>query len=134
MVDPENAEGVTGTGIGLAPIGHKVTIVTPQEVTINISAKVTPHAGYAVGQLQTSITQALAEYIQSLKQSWADETDQFTYVCDVFVSRVMATIIGVPGVSNVSDVKLNGSAADILLTQNSQIQQLPKLGEVNLNV
>lgn len=133
-IDPENAQGEQGTGIGIAPIGHKVTVVTPDEVTINVTANIVLGTNYTLGQVETPIKEAVASYIQSLRQSWADATDLNEYSCDVFVSRVSATIVNVPGVSNVTSVTLNGVAQDIELTQSGQIQQLPKLGEVILNV
>lgn len=133
-IDPENASGEQGSGLGIAPIGHKVTVVTPDEVTINVTANVVLGTNYTKGQVETPIKEALASYIQSLRQSWADATDLNEYSCDVFVSRMSAAIVNVPGVSNVTGVTLNGQAQDIELTENGQIQQLPKLGEVILNV
>lgn len=132
-IDPENAQGQTGDGIGLAPIGHKVTVVTPTEVIIDVSAKVTLKAGYSLGQVEEPITNALADYIQSLKQTWAVGTNLNTYNCDVFIAQVTATIIAVPGVANVTNVLVNGEPNDIFLLQNGTVQQLPKLGEVNLS-
>lgn len=133
-IDPENALGETGTGIGIAPIGHKVTVVTPDEVSINVTANIVLSANYTLGQVDTLIEEALSSYIQSLRQSWADATDLNEYSCDVFVSRVSAAIISVPGVANVTGVTLNGAAQDISLTQSGAVQQLPKMGEVVLNV
>lgn len=132
-IDPENAQGKTGDGIGLAPIGHKVTVVTPTEVTINVSAKVTLRTGYELGQVEEPITTALSDYIQSLKQSWAVGTDLNTYNCDVFIARVTSTIVTVPGVANVTNVLVNGAPDDIFLIQTGAVQQLPKLGEVDLS-
>lgn len=133
-IDPENSQGQSGTGLGIAPIGHKVTVVTPDEVAINISATVTLQNGYTLGQVETPIKTVLASYIQSLRASWADATDSNVYNCDVFIARVSAAIVNVSGVANVSDVLLNGAAEDIILTQTGQVQQLPKLGEVTMNV
>ena len=133
-MDPENAEGDTGTGLGIAPIGHKVTVVTPDEQIINVSATVLLQNGYTLGQVEGPINEALTAYIQELRRSWADARDLNEYSCDVFVSRVSAAIVNVSGVANVTDVKLNGSTSDIFLTENSEVQQLPKLGQVVLNV
>ncbi len=36
QLDPENLEGNRGDGLGIAPIGHKVTVVTPEVLEINI--------------------------------------------------------------------------------------------------
>ena len=133
-IDPENAQGETGTGLGIAPIGHKVTVVTPEVVDINVSATVTLQAGYSLEQVRAPITTALISYIQSLKAGWADANDMNIYNCDVFVARVSATIVNVTGVANVTDVMLNGAAKDIVLAQTGEVQQLPELGEVVLNV
>ena len=133
-IDPENAQGDTGVGLGIAPIGHKVTVVTPEEVTINVTASIVLGATYTLGQVETPIKEAIASYIQSLRQAWADATDLNVYACNVFVARVSATIVNVPGVANVSNVALNGVPEDIYLTQSGAVQQLPKLGEVVLNV
>lgn len=133
-VDPENSEGQTGTGLGIAPIGHKVTVVTPTETIIDVSANITLQNGYVLSQVEGPIREAILVYIQSLRESWADAMNLNIYSCDVFLSRVSAAIITVPGVANVTNVTLNGEASDIQLTQNGEVQQLPKLGEVILNV
>lgn len=130
IVDPEES----GSGIGLAPIGHKVTITTPQEAVINVSATLTLQAGYTLGHVQSAIESALAEYIYSLKMSWADSPDLINYTCDIFVSKVTAALVSIRGVANAYDVKLNNSSEDIILAQTGTLQQIPKLGEVILNV
>ncbi len=133
-IDPENAQGDSGLGLGIAPIGHQVTVVTPDEVAINVSATVTLHTGYTAGQVEVPIKEALGNYIQDLKEAWADGDEMNQYSCNIFIARVTATIITVPGIANVYDVKLNGAAEDIFLTESGAIQELPKLGEVILNV
>lgn len=133
-LDPENAEGQKGTGLGIAPIGHKVTVVTPDEIDIDVSATITLEPTKTIEQVRSLIRDALDTYIKSLRQSWADSNDMNIYSCNVFVSRVSSAVVNVPGVSNVTSVTLNGEAQDIFLTQSGTVQQLPKLGEVTLNV
>lgn len=130
-VDPESA---SGTGLGIAPIGHKVTVVTPDAAPVTITAKVTLQAGYYLTHVQEPVETALANYMLSLRQGWADANDLNVYNCDVFISRVSAAILSAAGVVNVSDVKINGQAADLHLTQSGGVQQLPVLSEVTLNV
>ena len=133
-VDPENSEGQKGVGIGIAPIGHQVTVVTPEEITVDVSATVTLRSGYALGQIEGAVQQVVTEYIQSLRHEWAEPNDTGFYICEVLLSRILATIISVPGVSNVTNVLLNGVSQDLILTQSKDVQQLPRLGEVSLNV
>lgn len=132
-IDPENAQGEQGTGLGIAPIGHKVTVVTPDEVTISVDADVVLDTNYTLGHVEEPVREAVSSYIQSLRQDWAEATDLNEYSCNVFVSRVSAAIVAVTGVANVLNVTLNGAAKDISLPQNGAVQQLPKMGEVVLN-
>lgn len=130
-VDPEISHG---EGLGIAPIGHTVTVSTPDEVSIAISADLTLRPNYTLEQVRQPIQDALTDYVQTLRAAWADADDRNNYVCDVFISRVTATILSVLGVANVTGVTLNGANEDISLIETGAIQQLPKLGEVVLNV
>lgn len=133
-IDPENAQGVRGTGLGIAPIGHQVTVVTPTEVPINVTATVTLQNNYTTDQVKGLVKTALESYIKSLRESWGDADNFNAYSCNVFLSRVSSAIVMTPGIANVTDVKMNGVAADIYLTETSLVQELPILGEVTLNV
>lgn len=133
-VDPQDANGNNGVGLGIAPIGHKVSVVTPEEVTISVSATITLQKGYDMGQVKLLAEQALVNYFQSLRQLWADANESNIYSCDVFVARVLAVLVNVSGIANVSNVQLNNATEDIRLTQSGELQQLPKLGEVVFNV
>lgn len=119
-------------GYGQAPIGHLVTISTPEYRTINIEAKITPVSDYTAELLQASIELALEDYISSLKREWARTFDLNTYEVNIYLARVSATILSVGGVLNVTDVKVNGNAQDLVLTQTGQKQEMPTLGTVNI--
>lgn len=133
-VDPENAAGVRGTGLGIAPVGHLVTVVTPDEAPVRVDATITLQNGYYLTHVEEPIRTALDSYFLSLRQSWADANDLNVYNCDVYLSRVSAAILSVPGVVNVSGVQINGQASDLHLVQSGHVQQLPVLSEVTLNV
>lgn len=130
-IDPENN---SGEGLGLAPIGHKVTIVTPTEVTIDITATLTLMQGYVLSQVEDGIKSALNEYINNLRQHWGDSSETNTYSTAVYLARINASILSVEGVANVTGTTINGLESDLILTQNATTQELPKLGEVTLNV
>lgn len=119
----------SGTGVGIAPIGHRVTVVTPDEYTVNIHADVALQEGYNVPLLQASIEEAIGEYMRELRQLWADSTTS-----NVFISRITAAILNVHGVDNVTGVTINNSTDDLELAQTPQQQWLPTLGGVDLNV
>lgn len=134
LIDPVNASGVQGDGLGIAPIDHKVTVVAPEEVTVNITASIVLQVPYEVGQVQPAVEQAIEAYMVELRHDWATPNEFNEYALSVYASRITAAIVGVPGISNVTNVRLNGTAADITLQQTGQKQQIPVKGTVTLNV
>ena len=134
LIDPVNASGVQGDGLGIAPIDHKVTVVAPEEVAVNITASIVLQVPYEVGQVQPAVEQAIEAYMVELRHDWATPNEFNEYALSVYASRITAAIVGVPGISNVTNVRLNGTAADITLQQTGQKQQIPVKGTVTLNV
>lgn len=131
-VDPPPNQGL---GLGMAPIGAKVTVTAPESLTVNVSATLTLAQGYAVGQVQEAIEQAIEAYLLTVRQAWATNTSQtnVVYEANVYVARVTAAIVGVTGVVNATNVQLNGGTADLTLTENGTTQQVPVLGTVTLS-
>lgn len=134
LVDPENTHGESGDGLGIAPIGHHVTVVTPEEVDVAVSATLVLRPGYTIGQVEGSIRASLQAYIDDLRKSWAKSSELNEYSVAMFIARVSAAIISVPGVENVTSVTLNGQAQDITFQEDAQKQELPQLGEVIISV
>lgn len=130
-VDPPPNQGL---GLGTAPIGATVTVVAPTALTVNVSATLTLASGYQIGQVQQPIQDAIEAYLLSVRQEWDTNvsTDNVAYAADVYVARVTAAIVGVTGVVNATNVQLNGSTADLELTENGTTQQVPVLGTVTL--
>lgn len=123
-----------GTGLGLAPIGHIVTIATAEELTINIEASVLLMAGYTKAQVEQPIKEALENYILSLRKVWGVPNDFNQYILGVYISRINTAILNVAGVSNVTGTTINSLASDLNLVETAERQELPILGAVTLNV
>ena len=131
-IDPPPNQGL---GLGLAPIGAKVTAVAPTELAVNVSATLLLAAGHAIGQVQEPVEQAIETYLRSVRQGWDANvsSNNVSYAADVYVARVTAAIVGVAGVVNATNVQLNGGTADLLLTETGETQQVPVIGTVTLN-
>lgn len=131
-VDPPPNQGL---GLGTAPIGAQVTVVAPEDLTVNVSATLQLASGYAIGQVQTPIQQAIENYMLSVRQEWATpvNTTSVEYQANVYVARITAAIVGVPGVVNATNVQLNGGTADLILTETGATQQVPITGTVTLS-
>lgn len=125
-------------GVGIAPIGAAVDIVSASELTVDVEADITFEAGIVNG-LQVygdAIREAIDEYIKSVAQAWGTATygvGTISYNVTVYAARVIYAILSVPHVVNVQNLTLNGSAGDLTLTETSALQQVPVLGEVTLN-
>lgn len=120
IIDPLNNQG---QGLGLAPIGHRVTIAGVQEVTVNVETTVTLSSGMTPGQVQGPIEGVISDYLLELRRSWADE-EQLV----VRIAQIEARILTVPGVIDVGGTTLNGTAANLVLGE----EQIPQLGAVTI--
>lgn len=130
-IDPPPNQGL---GLGLAPIGAKVTISAPDAVEVNVSAAVTLSASASMGQVKPLVDEALEAYLLSVRREWGTNVSasNVEYAANVYLSRIAAAIVGVSGVVNVSGVTINGGTADLILTETGQTQQVPMLGVVTL--
>lgn len=131
--DPENSGGETGLGLGIAPIGHKVTVSTPLPRTINVSGKITLLPGYKLETLRPDIKAALENYLLSLREAWENSDDENNYSVTVYLGRINFAILNVKGVSSAYELKLNETDTDIKLTETSSLQEIPVLGTVSLD-
>lgn len=109
-----------GEGNGIAPIGHTVTVTTPDELTVSVNLRVTLNEGYNWSQLKPKITETLEEYFLELRQNWENGN------VVVRISQIENRVLNLDGVLDVADTKLNGVAGNLAVEQ----EKLPILGGV----
>lgn len=122
-------------GYGYAPIGATVTISTANQTTIDVACTITWEAGHGgAGDIQ-NIKDAIAAYLLDCTETWGDAIVGYsvTYNVNIYLARVTAAILAVEGVVNVTGVTLNGSAADISLTEVYNNSNIPLLGTVTIS-
>jgi len=129
MIDPTPQ----GTGLGLAPIGHTVTVTTPTEKIIDITATVVLESGYTLGQVTPLIEEAIENYLLGLRKIWGIPDDLNNYALTVYIARINAAVLGVAGVANITGTTINGLASDLTLIQDATTQELPVLGTVTIS-
>ncbi|MEY8339070.1 baseplate J/gp47 family protein [Lachnospiraceae bacterium 62-35] len=134
----ENGTGKpSASGYGMAPIGAAVTITTAENLTLNISCKIQFAAKVQAGleMYQKKIEEKIKEYLQTVCQTWgsAVKSQKIEYIVTVYVSHIVAAILTIPDIINVTDVTINGSEDDLILTETSALQQIPSLGTVIIN-
>lgn len=121
-VDPNQDQ----SGIGIAPIGHIVTVVGVEALNIAISATFTLETGIGIADIQESVNKAIDDYFTSLSKTW-DKEDNLI----VRLSQIETRLLGVSGVLDIVNVKLNNTSGNISLQSN----QIPvRNGGVVINV
>ncbi|MCD8090006.1 MAG: baseplate J/gp47 family protein [Clostridiales bacterium] len=108
-LDPSDREG---EGEGLSPIGHIVTVEAAASTVFNVSFTLT--ADGTNENLQTEAEEALSEYADVLNEEWED-----TETITVYISGIIARLVDVKGVTDVYNVKINGSEENLTLSDDS---------------
>lgn len=109
-------------GIGIAPIGHTVTVEAVTGVSVNISWKVLFESGYSWGGLKDEIERAAKEYLQELAKEWQKKE---TLV--VRMSALESRTLAIKGVLDILDTTINGEAKNLTLASDA----MPILGVVS---
>lgn len=127
LIDPEES----GQGIGIAPIGHFVTITTPVEMTVDVELTLETQIDSEIGEIHQQVEEIIENYFDSVRRQFAQNVRLALYRAKI----IELILSNVSEVLNVTDVLLNNSGTDIVYTDEGQIgmQYLPKLGEVTLN-
>lgn len=123
-------------GFGMAPIGAVVTVTTATNVTINVTADVVIVTGSSrtLAEIQADAQEQVEAYILTQCEGWGTVAswNSVNYTIKLYVNRFVAILNSIDGVEVATNVKLNGSASDITLTNTSALQQIPKAGTVTL--
>lgn len=110
-VDPT----LDGYGVGIAPIGHVVTIVGATSDPIDITAEVLLHNPPT--DLQNRLELAIQEYLKTLNKNW-EAVDNVV----VRISQITNALLDVEGVIDVGEVTINGQNQNYVLDDDKLAQ------------
>ena len=108
-----------GEGAGLAPIGHKVTVVGAEKQTVNVKTRITIERD--IDDITRDLTKAVEEYLHELRTGFG--SDEATVVR---ISAIENKILGIKGVIDVSNTTINGVEKNLTIEDKS----IPVIGEV----
>lgn len=118
LIDPiQNA----GEGLGIAPVGHVVTVEGVTETTVDISTTITYKEGWSWEALKSYAEGAIDNYFLELAKSWSDNDTLI-----VRISQIETRLLDIEGVVDISGTKINGSEQNLTLAK----EEIPKRGEV----
>lgn len=98
-----------GQGEGKAPIGASMTVEAPEIVTVNVSVTLFYQPGYDPAAVKANLEDALAAHIKGLKIGE-----------DVRYAAVGNVIFDTPGMSDYSNLLLNGGTGNIVVPENAK--------------
>lgn len=110
-----------GKGVGVAPIGHVVTVVGVSETVVNIETNITLLDTHQWEDVKPHIEKTIEDYFEELASKW-DESEQLV----ARIAYIETRILQVTGVLDVQQTKLNGSLNNLILNADN----IPKLGAV----
>jgi uncharacterized phage protein gp47/JayE len=107
LIDPVH---LSGMGEGTAPIGHSVTVAGVTAVTVDISADFTLAAGWSFQDALPYLNELADDYFRELSAAW-DSADGIT----VRLSQTEARLLNAGGITDIMNLRLNGTAGNITL-------------------
>lgn len=117
-VDPTQNQGA---GLGIAPIGHVVTVEGVTETIVNITSTITFAQGWTFADLKASIEEAVDDYLKELCTDWATEDSLI-----VRISQIETRILELQGVTDIAATKINGEERNLTL----DAAKIPKRGDI----
>lgn len=126
MIDPTPGQ----LGYGIAPIGHDVTVASPTRKDVNVSLHVDTLVGVDLESLKNTLNTKIEDHFLTLRKNWSQHDNLYKYAQTIYRSQLVASLIQIEGVANISDVMFNGLADDLELQLDNAKQELAFLGEV----
>lgn len=118
IIDPAQ----DGNGVGLAPIGHIVTVDTVEEVPINVKATFVFENGYTFASLKSKIEDAIKDYLLEIRKDWSTTLESL-----VRIRQIELKILTIEGIIDITNTRINNSTNNITLSQ----YQIPMFGGVS---
>ena len=99
-----------GEGLGIAPIGHLVTVTGAQAAAINIASSLTYQIGFDWSAVRVRVEEAIDAYFAELARDWANH-DRLV----VRISQIETRLLNINGILDINGTTLNGQARNVEL-------------------
>ncbi len=119
IIDPVKNQG---EGLGVAPIGHIVTVEGVTETTVNITTEITYTEGWSFEDIKEAVNNIIDSYFNELNSNWQDLNNII-----VRISQLESRLLDIEGITDISRTALNGKEENLVLDKNAIV----KRGTVN---
>lgn len=115
LIDPVTN---SGEGVGIAPIGHFVTVIGAYDTKVNVETTLTYEDGYSWSSVKTNVEAAIDEYFTELNSNWQN-LEKLT----VRVAQLESRILNVEGVIDIQGTTLNGKTTNLIVDVDSLVSR-----------
>lgn len=114
-IDPETN---SGEGVGIAPIGHFVSVVAAYNTVINVETTLTYDSKNSWGSVKAKVEAVVDDYFNELNKSWED-LSQIT----VRLAQLESRILSVEGIVDIKSTKINGKEENLTVDKDSIVSR-----------
>lgn len=111
LIEGDNSQGL---GLGIAPIGHYVTITGAAAANIDVTTTLTFLSGNSLYTTLPEIEAALDAYYDELNGDWMYRDNVI-----VRIAEINARLLAIPGIVDIKDTLLNGREENIVVDADS---------------
>lgn len=99
-----------GKGMGLAPVGHVVTVKGSDIEEVTIKATLSLRKGLTVGQVQGEVEDVINKYFLKLRNNWESSDNTI-----VRISQIESKILEIEGIVDIFNTTINGKEQNLTL-------------------
>lgn len=104
-------------GLGVAPIGHIVTVQGTTNVLVNITTTISFEPNFTWALVKLKVEEVIKNYLLELRKTWALKNEKVSNNLVVRVSRIEAKILDINGILDIQNTTINGSSNNLQLTE-----------------
>ena len=124
IIDPSK----DARGLGVAPIGHIVTVQGTQNVAINIHTGLTFEPNFNCSLVKLKVEEVVKEYLLELRKTWALKNELVSNNLIVRIARIESKILNIKGILDIQNTTINGSTNNLNLSE----YQIPTFGGITV--
>jgi uncharacterized phage protein gp47/JayE len=119
-IDPPGSQG---DGLGIAPIGHVVSVVGVASTSVDVAFTLEYKPGWDFDAAKSYIESAIDDYFAELAKEWQDDDGGLV----VRIAQLETRVLSSPGILDVKSTLINGQSENLTL----DVEHIPVRGDVS---
>ncbi len=115
QIDPVDKQG---QGVGMAPIGHKVTVEGAETEYLTIQTNITYETGYEWNDVSNAFNEVIDTYLAELNADWKNNEKTV-----VRISQIESRLLDITGILDVDGTTINGAAGNYSADENAVVKR-----------